>query len=308
MALDVDRPFTFTRALAAGITQRQLASTAYTRIVKGVYVRASATVDATVEARAVLLAAGPRAFVSHHQAAALWGGIVPHDPRLHASVPPGVHRTARGDIVVHRSRRAPTTFRGLPVTTAVDTFLDLACCLTLVDLVVLGDSLVRRSRTTPAALVRACDAATGRGSRRAREAARWVRDRVDSPMETRARMLRVLAGLPELETDIRFHDERGNLLRRLDAGDRPTRTATEYDGRSHVERQASWESDIGRREEFEDQEWRIVTLVARDIYVTPDRTVARLARIYRARGMRVGRLRDDYKRHFPGRPGPAVGG
>jgi hypothetical protein len=87
--------------------------------------------------------------------------------------------------------------------TAVDTFPDLGCWLSLVDLVVLGDSLVRRSRTTPAELILACGAPTGRGSRRTREAARWVRDRVDSPMESRARTLRVLAGLPELETDIR---------------------------------------------------------------------------------------------------------
>src|SRR5690606_22198504 len=104
---------------------------------------------------------------------------------------------------------------------------------------------------------------TGRGIRVARRAAGLVRAGVDSPMETRSRMLRVLSGLPELQTDLRFYWPNGDLRRRLDAGDRETRTAIEYDGRHHVERVAQWESDVLRREEFEDEEWRIMTLVSR---------------------------------------------
>jgi hypothetical protein len=113
-------------------------------------------------------------------------------------------------------------------------------------------------------------------------------------------MLRVLAGLPELETDIRFYDVHGNLLRRLDAGDRPTRTAVEYDGRHHIDRQQNWESDIGRREEFEDEEWRIVTLVSRDIFTLPGATVDRLRRIFRQRGIALGPVKDEWRRYFPG--------
>lgn len=226
---------------------------------------------------------------------------MPHTDKLHLSVPRTVRRAARDDVVVHASSRTPTVFRGLRTTGADDTFLDLARSLGLVDLVILSDSLVRRRRTTPERLVRAAGAASGRGVALARRAAGLVRPGVDSPMETRCRLLRVLSGLLELETDVRFHDDFGVLTRRLDAGDRRTRTGVEYDGRHHIRREEQWEDDIGRREEFEDQDWRIVTLVSRDVFVTPARTVDRLRRILSARGMTVGQPRHEWRRHFPGR-------
>ena len=92
----------------------------------------------------------------------------------------------------------------------------------------------------------------------------------------------------------------GNLRRRLDAGDRETRTAVEYDGRHHVAREEQWEADIGRREELEDDEWRIVTLTSKDIYKSPEETVERLRRIFRKRGMSVGPAKDEWRRYFPG--------
>ena len=115
-------------------------------------------------------------------------------------------------------------------------------------------------------------------------------------------MLRVLSGLPELETDIRIYGPDGQLLRRLDAGCRRTRTAIEYDGRQHVDRQQSWEDDLVRREEFEDDEWRIMTLVSKDIYTSPGRTVERMAKVLRARGVRIGRRSEEWRRYFPDRP------
>lgn len=106
-------------------------------------------VDGYVLARAVLLVAPADAFVSHHTAAELWGGVVPHAVRPHVSVPTGRPRSAREDLVVHASSREPVVFRGQRVTTPMDTFLDCARVLDLVDLVVLGDSLVTRRRITP---------------------------------------------------------------------------------------------------------------------------------------------------------------
>lgn len=299
-ALDVKKPFTTAQGLLTGLTRADLETDRFRRIVHGVHV--SATVDGVLtDARAALLvAATDRAFVSHHLAARLYGAPVPDTPYLHVSVPRGVKRRRREGVVVHHSDRSNTTFRQVRVTTVADTFLDLAAHLNLVDLVVLGDGLVSKGRTTPAALVTATGEASGRGVRLARRAARLVRTGVDSAMESRARMLRVLSGLPELETDIRFYDEHGGLRRRLDAGDRATRTAVEYDGRQHIEREQHWEDDIGRREEFEDEEWRIVTLISKDIYRTPGQTVARLRRIFEGRGLRLGPPSDEWHRYFPG--------
>lgn len=297
----VVRPFTHREAKVAGIPARSLDSGDFCRLLRGVYIHAHVTADAVVEARAAILASAEGAFVSHHTAARLWGAVVPHVVRLHVSVPPGHRRSSRPDMVVHSSSRTPTTFRAVPVTTPVDTFLDCATALDLVDLVILGDSLVKRGRITPEQLLAGVQAGCGRGVRQARTAAALVRQGVDSPMETRARLLRVLSGLPELTTDIRFYGAHGNLVRRLDAGDRATRTAVEYDGRQHIQRQAHWEADIGRREEFEDAEWRIVTLVSKDIFDTPGLTVERLRRIFIKRGIPVGRPKQTWRRHFPGR-------
>lgn len=300
MSLDQRRPFTWKQAREAGIRQRALSSGVYRKLVTGVYIRADVEVDAHVEGQAALLVAGPHAFLSHHAAARLYRGIVPDVPVLHTSVPAGRTRSEHRDVKVHWSGRAPVRFRGLPVTSVHDTFLDLATWLSLVDLVVLGDSLVRKGRTSPDALVEAMASAGGRGVRPARRAAALVRAGVDSPMETRSRLLRVLSGLPELETDIRLYDERGELRRRLDAGDRKTRTAVEYDGRHHIRREEQWEADLGRREELEDEDWRVVTLVSKDIYVSPERTIGRLRAIFSSRGMQVGPPSDEWRRHFRG--------
>lgn len=292
-------PFTTKAARAAGIAPWRLRSTEFRKLFRGVYVAASTPVDARVEAMAVVAVSGAKAFVSHHTAARLWGGIVPHSTRGHASVPPGSRRNSREDIKTHASSRTPTTFRGVPTTTAIATFLDMATDLDLVDLVVLGDSLVRRRRFTTEDLIRAADLATGRGSRLARRAARLVREGVDSAMESRTRMLFVLADFPELVVNHIFRGPHGEVLRRLDLAHVASRTAIEYDGRQHAESQAQWESDIARREGFDGDGWRIIILISKDIYRTPGRTLERVATILRSRGVKVGPLSDEWRRYFP---------
>lgn len=218
---DPTRPFTSDQARTAGLSRQHLRGRSFRRVVRGIYVAAGAPTSGS-RLRAGLLATGSSAsFVSHHDAARLWGGVVPHAPEVHVSVPRGASRRRRQGVLIHSSARRPVRFRGLPVTSPVDTFLDLAAVLDLVDLVVLGDSLVRRERVTTTDLVKATSSASGRHSRRAERAARLVRPGVDSPMETRTRLLMVLAGLPEPEVDIRFLGEHGEVLRRTWATGRP---------------------------------------------------------------------------------------
>ena len=75
---------------------------------------------------------------------------MPNQPLTHLSSPqPGVRSERRG---VHRHRLSAhaqaVRFRGIRVSSPEQTFIDLACVLSLVDLVVLGDSLVKARRTT----------------------------------------------------------------------------------------------------------------------------------------------------------------
>lgn len=296
-----NQPFTRTQALAAGLTRRRIQGREFRQVVRGIYVARDAPHPQSRLRAGLLATKEPTSFVSHHDAARLWGGLVPHSPVIHVSVPRGTIRRRCVGVRVHSSSRRPVRFRGFPVTSPEDTFLDLASVLDLVDLVVLGDSLVRRRRVTPARLVAAAATAKGRYTRVAERAARLVREGVDSAMETRARLLIVLAGLPEPEVNIVFYGEHDEMLRRLDMGYRHLRLAVEYDGAQHRKDRAVYEGDVLRHEEFDELGWRIIVLLAKDIYSHPSRTVRRVAAALRSRGVRVPPLRSDYLRYFPDR-------
>lgn len=301
MTLDIDRPFRARDAAAAKISRRRLQSDEFRRLARGIYISPRVRVDARVEAEAALMVAGRGAFASHHLAARLHGGIVPDVAPLHVSVPRGRHRSRVRDVIVHESSRTPVKWQGLLVTSPEDTFVDLAAHLDLVDLVILGDSLVRRGRTTVGRLTAAV--ASGPSGHRALaiRAAALVREQVDSAMETRTRLLVVLAGLPEPEVNICFRDEYGHVVRRIDLGYRRHRLGIEYDGRHHVEVVDQWHRDIARDEEFDELRWRRVKVVSPDIFRSPDRTIDRIVSAMKQQGMRVPPRSDEWRAHFRGR-------
>lgn len=298
MSLDISRPFRAGDALAAGMPKRRLSTDRFRKLQPGIYVSAGVQ-DVRHEHQALLMLLGDSAFLSHHQAARLYGAVVPHTETLHASVPLGRHRSRREGIAVHQSSRRPTTFRGIPVTTPEDTFLDLVPHLGLVDQVVLGDSLVRRGRTTPERLVAAAGSSR-RWRAQASRAAGLVRQHVDSSMESRSRLLVVLAGLPEPIVNLCLYGPDGELLRRLDLAYPEAKLGIEYDGRHHAESAAQWASDISRREDLHADGWTILTLISRDIYAVPGRTIHRVVRAMHQVGMEVPPVSDEWRRHFRG--------
>jgi hypothetical protein len=75
-------------------------------------------------------------------------------------------------------------------------------------------------------------------------------------METRLRMLIVLAGLPEPQVNLTLRAGDGTPLRRYDLCWPEVRVIVEYDGRHHVEREEQWEADLDRREADDDDGWR----------------------------------------------------
>jgi hypothetical protein len=245
-------PFTLQRGLDAGLTERVLRGPAYQRLMHGVYAPAGVTPTTTVRARAALLLAPEGALLARHTAATVWGGVVPASPNIQLVIPPGSRLRVSGIDARVRRRPASLWHNGLPMTTPAQTFLDLASDLDLVDLVVLGDSLVRAGVAAPEDLVAAAAAHTGRHARRARRAAAYVRSGVDSPMESRLRMLLVLAGLPEPVVNHALRDEStGRVRYRLDLSYPQWRIAVEYDGRQHAENTAQWRWDVQRREDLD---------------------------------------------------------
>ena len=298
-------PFTRAEARAAGISAKQLMGGRYQRLFYDLYVSAEVAVTPAVRVKAVLKVCPPRSQASHFTAAELWGAIVPSQPLTHVSCPqPGVRSERRG-VDCHRlSRHAQVVrFRGIRVSSPEQTFIDLACVLSLVDLVVLGDSLVKAKRTTVERLVRAVNAWPGRGSRPARRAVGFVREGVDSPMESRLRMLIVLAGLPEPQVNRIVWDGSGNWDKRFDLCYPDLLLVIEYDGRQHAENDEQWDHDLDRREDLDGVGWRLIVIRSKGIYVEPHRTLERIAEAMRARGARhvPTRFRDEWRSHFPGR-------
>lgn len=295
-------PFRLSTGLAAGYTDHQLRGPMFRRLFRDCFVSAGTPVTPALLTQGALLVQPTASFASHHTAAALLGGIVPDSAEIHLGAANKLRLTREG-ITVHRYKHCPDLTKrfGVLVTSAAQTFLDLSATLSLIDLVVLGDSLVKKGRVTVGEIVAAADDFSGRGARRAREAAVLVRAEVDSPQETRTRLLLVLAGLPEPTINIKIRDADGEIVRRLDMGYEPFKLAIEYDGRQHIQREKAWTQDLSRREDLENDAWRFVILVSDDIYVTPQETISRVVDAMRAVGMPVPRLRNDWMRHFPGR-------
>lgn len=301
---DTSRPFSRTDALAFGLSARELRTRAYRRLFTGVYVDARETLTPALRAEAALVPFRGRAFMSHASAARFCGVPIPTIPDEHVAVIRKRDRRDRDGIVCHYAARALVrTVRGVRVSAYPQLFCELASLLSLVDLVVVGDHLLRRRHVTKSALIDFCATWTGPGARLARTAAAYVRIGVDSPMETRLRMLLVLAGLPEPTINHEIRDDVGNLTRRYDLSYPSLRVAIEYDGRLHVERIEQWESDLERREGVDDEGWRLLVVTSRGIYANPAATVERVWRLLRARrfpGVPT-QPSDAWRPHFPTR-------
>jgi very-short-patch-repair endonuclease len=119
-------------------------------------------------------------------------------------------------------------------------------------------------------------------------------------MESILRMLIVLAGLPEPRTNVRLYDDNGVLRRRFDLYYADGRIIVEYDGRQHARDTAQWHHDLQRREEFDDDGYRVLVVTAEGIYREPDRTLERVRRLLIARGVAdVAPLDSGWQDHFP---------
>lgn len=303
--LDTTRPFTRADAIAAGISPKQLRGSLFRRVFRGVYVDRAVTVTPGIRAAAAFALFDPgKAFLSHASAARFHEVPIPTLPDEHVTVShPNLRRRHPG-IVCHVARRAEVMVRdGLQVSGPAQMFVELASLLSLVDLTVVGDNLVRTGRVSLRQLRTASRISELPNAARAVVAADLVRERVDSPMETRLRLLIVLAGLPEPEVNLTLRDVEGQVIRRYDLSYPHSRLIVEYDGRHHVERIEQWEADLQRREAIEDDAWRILVFVASDIFNRPGQTLQRLHRVLRARRVpgTPRTLSDDWRPHFPGR-------
>jgi hypothetical protein len=281
-----ERPFTRADAVAAGVSPAMLRGSRFRRVFRGVYVCRDLPHSPLPDLDAALLVLPAKAAASHLSAAAVFGLPVRRFDRVHVVVRRGWLESRIEGICVHEARRAREIVghRGYRVTSPARTFVDLADLLALVDLVVVGDAIVRLGLCSPERLCQ--EAATARTRRRllARRAAALVRPRVDSPMETRLRLLLVLAGLPEPRTNLDVRADDGLWLARPDLSYPELRIAIEYDGRHPLLDDEQGAHDIGRKEALDRRGWRVIVVTARDLRREPDSTIRRVLDVLRERG------------------------
>lgn len=301
--LDARHPFLRRTALDAGVTPKKLRGPGYRCVLAGIYVSAATVVTPLVRVRAALLPYGDVAWASHASAARVYDLPIPTIADEHVSVRrAGLRRRHRG-VKAHVGRHGETrVVDGVRVSGPLLLFVEMAAVLGLVDLVVLGDAMVRRRLVTPEGLVRSCEVSRHKAAAPARRAAAYVRRDVDSPMETRLRMLIVLAGLPEPVINLKVRDETGDVLRKYDLSYPAVKVAVEFNGKVHVLVPGAWEADLERRSAVDDAEWRLMPVISSGIYATPAQTLGRIHRVLRARGLPGVPLRldDGWRAHFPG--------
>jgi len=278
MTLSLDGPFRGSAAVAAGLlTRGVLRGPRFQRLFPDVYAPAELTDDLVLRSRAAGVLVAGRGVVAGYSAAELLGA---------SSGPPGgpaevllttPHRQSYqcDGLRVHRDRIEPeeiTRVGGIAVTTPERTAFDLArWAPTLTERVTAVDALAHH---------RGVDLADVRvlrnrhlGAHHGGEVAgvlRLVDRRAASPMESRARMALVLAGLPPaVQHPVVIRGRRYYL----DLAYPDLRIAVEYDGADHRTQERA-RRDLEREAALVSAAWRVLRFDAHVVLFAPERIVA----------------------------------
>lgn len=296
---DPRQPLTLATLRAAGEPDYLVRRRDFRRVYRGVWVHRSG-VDEDTPVRAALALHGGEAWASRTTAAQMLGLPVPRQPFVHVTVPHAHLRRPRMGLKSHVTQRPRglTKVRGMTCTDPVTTFIECAGMLSLVDLVVLGDALVEKFAVSPEDLLCRCRESRDYYAGPARAAADLVRKGVDSPQETRTRLLLVLGGLPEPVVNFVVRDDDGNVVRRYDMYYPEAGLLVEYDGRQHARDNKQWKGDLGRREELDDLGRRLLIVTYEDLYGAPASVLRRVRRILLLRGVKLPPPDERWRDHF----------
>jgi hypothetical protein len=170
--------------------------------------------------------------------------------------------------------------KGAPVPDPAMVWVQLSTLVSLDDLIIVGDFLVRRKNPlcTVDDLTRAAALTGVRGIRAIRRALREVRSGTDSPMETRLRLLMIRGGLPEPTIGYTIRDRAGDFVGTPDLSYIRERIAIEYEGDVHRANRAVFAEDIERRELMQEQDWYVIRITADHVFKHSKWLVARIAR------------------------------
>lgn len=209
-------------------------------------------------------------------------------PHMHCRVPPDQHRSAGRNVTVHQMAPGATRrWRGVLLSSPTELLLELATTLEHDEVVIAIDHFLGPNSAFGAAtresVRRALESHRRRpGYRRVLRALADAREGVESPGETRTRLLVTRAGFPEPIPNLRVPDPDSGITRRIDNAYASLLIGLEYDGDIHRSRGA-WREEHARRDSLESTGWTLRRLTAADIR-SPGRFLSALRRTFLAGG------------------------
>ena len=261
--------------LASGVAGREItelvARGALTRLWRGFYT--TGTAMGLPDPRGVTRSM--RVVLSHESAAA-WTGVDLLSPvdRLHVMAPSnrGRRSDSAPDVQIHRADLAAAdirTVRGVPVTSANRTIIDVARSRSLDAAVCVADGYLRRRLTTPSSLRSyALDLAGPR-----KPSAVKVADLADplsgSVLESITRVRLIDAGLRPTVSQHTIVDRNGAWIGRVDFAWPEARLVLECDGFEHHEGRDAFHRDRRRWNALVRAGWRVVIVTWHDVIDDP---------------------------------------
>ena len=292
--------FTFREAADAGATVRRLRHRSLVTPSRGIRHPLHQTVSELSSVVRPLTLITEFSAASHATAFTLWSfpGFLPgaDDPITHISRPDTVAMPRRAGVRGHRGQFFAdeiVNHEGLLITSRIRTWLDCARKMSIEELTVVADHLLRipspdfEGRSEPYAtredLADMLDRHKGTpGIRKARLALEQARVGSDSAPETRLRLALEYAGLPGPQ--LNMPTELGAaVVRKPDLSYPEQKVAVEYEGEGHSE-VAQVVKDIAREEDFARAGWMVVRISKRHMQNDARAAVAKVRSALMSRG------------------------
>jgi len=269
-------PFDLEEARRHGLTRYHLRAASWQSLGNGFY-----AVREISDLPLVKLAAAARrlpsgAVFSGRTAAWLHGLDHPPCSPIKVDLPIASPRRGLAGISIHHSAEIESSIaKHLPVTPRVRTVADLGRRLPLVEAVVAIDMALHNRLVKAEQLNKWIAQHAGyRGIERLRRAMNLAEPATESPMETRLRLLLVLAGLPRPQVQVPLHDDKGQFIGRPDLYYLAQRLALEYDGAIHRD---TMTADHRRQNRLINAGYRLLRFTAADVLSNPDSLVLLVA-------------------------------
>jgi len=269
-------PFTLADAKRAGIERWHLRGASWRRVGPRTYVWAGLGDSQQLRLAAAQRRLPPTAAFSGFTAAWLHGLDVSTRDPIEVTVPEDAGVSARAEIVLRRAAlpdHEVVSRRGFRTTSILRTLRDLCLRLSLTEAVVVADMSLHLGITTLAQIRAAAGSGHALGVVNLRQVGRLAEPASESPMESRLRMLLVLAGLPRPLAQVPIKDGQGRFLGRPDLLYPDHRLGIEFDGGVHRGRLAE---DNRRQNRLLGAGIRLLRFTAGDVLQGPEAVVTQV--------------------------------